>query len=225
MFERQSFRTTAAHRPAFRPGAVPGGYGQIALIIQENVELRSGLPSGGHFRAHDPQVPGGRLLRADRIAAPAPAAACSWPRCMSTTEIRYTGRTLAGLSAGTGPEPRARGAPLGHGAVSRDGGSLPASAQVARGHRVQGGAEGLVHGGARSRFVPSQDGRQWGPPWPGSGLPEEKTVMFQEYSGNRGDRRPGLLWGRSAVVVPRESSALWVGNLDPDGWGPPGRRL
>src|SRR6476646_6075894 len=73
--------------------------------------------------------------------------------------------------------------------------------------RCKGGAEGRVPGGGRVQVFRRGDRR-----WDRVArirLPE--TVLFQDYSGI------AVTGGRIAVVS-QESSALWVGNLAPDGW-------
>ena len=78
---------------------------------------------------------------------------------------------------------------------------------LCEGNRCQGGAEGRVPGGGRIQVFRRGD-RQWDRVAT-IRLPE--TVLFQDYSGI------AVAGGRIAVVS-QESSALWVGNLAPDGW-------
>ena len=78
---------------------------------------------------------------------------------------------------------------------------------LCEGNRCKGGAEGRVPGGGRVQVFRRGDGQ-----WDRVArirLPE--TVLFQDYSGI------AVTGGRIAVVS-QESSALWVGNLAPDGW-------
>ena len=78
---------------------------------------------------------------------------------------------------------------------------------LCEGNRCKGGAEGRIPGGGRVQvFRRGQD--QWDRV-ARIRLPE--TVLFQDYSGI------AVADGRIAVVS-QESSALWVGNLAPDGW-------
>ena len=78
---------------------------------------------------------------------------------------------------------------------------------LCEGNRCKGGAEGRVPGGGRIQVFRRGD-RQWDRV-ARIRLPE--TVLFQDYSGL------AVTGGRIAVVS-QESSALWVGNLAPDGW-------
>src|SRR5215467_11701189 len=78
---------------------------------------------------------------------------------------------------------------------------------LCEGNRCKGGAEGRVPGGGRVQvFRRGQD--QWDRV---AQIPLPETVLFQDYSGI------AVADGRIAVVS-QESSALWVGNLAPDGW-------
>ena len=78
---------------------------------------------------------------------------------------------------------------------------------LCEGNRGKGGAEGRVPGGGRVQVF-RRGHRQWDRVAT-IRLPE--TVLFQDYSGIASAD------GRIAVVS-QESSALWVGNLAPDGW-------
>ena len=78
---------------------------------------------------------------------------------------------------------------------------------LCEGNRGKGGAEGRVPGGGRVQVF-RRGPRQWDRVAK-IRLPE--TVLFQDYSGI------AVADGRIAVVS-QESSALWVGNLAPDGW-------
>jgi len=78
---------------------------------------------------------------------------------------------------------------------------------LCEGNRGKGGAEGRVPGGGRVEVF-RRGQRQWDRVAK-IRLPE--TVLFQDYSGI------AVAGGRIAVVS-QESSALWVGNLAPDGW-------
>jgi hypothetical protein len=78
---------------------------------------------------------------------------------------------------------------------------------LCEGNRGKGGAEGRVPGGGRVQVF--RRGRRDWDRVARIRLPE--TVLFQDYSGI------AVAGGRIAVVS-QESSALWVGDLSPDGW-------
>ena len=161
-------------------------------IVQER-----GLPSGFEDIAHDPQDDRFYVLIESLPRDPGTFMAAVQEY---DADFRYTDRAWLDF-----PLDRPNKGLEGLTCVRRDGQAYLLG--LCEGNRCKGGAEGRVPGGGRVQVFRRGQG-QWDRV---AQIPLPETVLFQDYSGI------AVADGRIAVVS-QESSALWVGDLAPDGW-------